>query len=89
MLLEVSIILHDCGWNNNPDQFSSVRETKFFLFFVNLNYAPPFCFQSFEAYYKTHQLANESDSNIAWIGALQLFAYASSFPFFSFLTWLN
>jgi len=30
-------------------------------------------FGVFEAYYKTHQLANESQSNIAWIGAFQTF----------------
>ncbi|KAF8995123.1 major facilitator superfamily domain-containing protein [Cyathus striatus] len=27
----------------------------------------------FQAYYKTHQLSNESASNIAWIGGLQIF----------------
>jgi hypothetical protein len=32
-------------------------------------------FSSFQAYYKSHQLAHKSESDIAWIGAFQTFWY--------------
>ena len=41
----------------------------------SLLFQPSFC--SFEAYYKTHQLAHKSQSDIAWIGGFQSFRWFS------------
>jgi hypothetical protein len=40
---------------------------------------------SFEAYYRTNQLSNKSQSDIAWIGSVETFWLVRTYPWKLFL----